>query len=72
MSSENVFEVRRILVLEDDYWVVMDLVRDLQEHGADVVGPFGNIDQAMAVLDDGRAIDGAVLDVNVQRTSSTA
>jgi two-component SAPR family response regulator len=66
MGKSNIFEGRRILVLEDDYWVVMDLINDLRESGAEIVGPFANIDQAMDALKDGATLDGAILDVNVQ------
>lgn len=66
MPAVNRFQGRRILVLEDDYWIVLDLVRELTENGAEVVGPFGNIDQALAALEQGTRLDGAILDVNVQ------
>lgn len=66
MPALNRFEGRRILVLEDDYWIVLDLVRELTENGAEVVGPFGNIDEALAAIEQNTSLDGAILDVNVQ------
>ena len=65
MASSNVFNGRRVLVLEDDYWIMADLVRELGESGADIVGPCSNIEQALVALGADR-VDGAIIDVNVQ------
>ena len=66
MPNSNIFNGKRILVLEDDYLIVADLVSDLQEAGAEVVGPFASIDQALGAIEKERPLDGAILDVNVQ------
>lgn len=55
---------KRILVVEDDYFIASDLKRSLAEHGAEVVGPVGNLDAGLA-LARGSGLDGAVLDVNL-------
>ncbi|WP_244505168.1 response regulator [Pelagibacterium luteolum] len=66
MASPNIFHGRRVLVLEDDYWIMAELVRDLRESGADVVGPFGEIIQALDALGSVQNLDAAILDVNIQ------
>jgi DNA-binding response OmpR family regulator len=54
-----------VLVVEDDYFVAMDLCSTLRARGATVVGPASNIG-AGRDLARKRSIDCALLDVNVQ------
>ena len=56
---------RRILVVEDEYVLAQDLQRELEDAGAEVVGPVPSIAGAMALLDAGAAPDAAILDVNL-------
>ncbi len=56
--------MRRILVVEDDYFVAQDLCTTLRDHGAHVVGPVPSIDAARAHLKDA-AIDCVLLDINL-------
>src|SRR5690606_24775236 len=65
MQSRNILGGKRVLVLEDDYLIVADLVETLQSLGADVIGPCGTIDQARRQLVSGRGIDFAILAVNL-------
>ncbi len=58
---------RRILVVEDEYFLADDMGRALRAFGAEIAGPVGELDDALRILDDGRALDGAVLDVNVRK-----
>jgi CheY-like chemotaxis protein len=55
----------RILVVEDEFFLVMDLERDLAKAGAVVIGPAPSVDQALAVIGSEPQIDAAVLDVNL-------
>ena len=57
---------RRILVVEDEYFLADDVSRTLRSFGAEVAGPVGEIEDALRLLRDGAIIDGAVLDVNVR------
>ncbi|CAD0362747.1 response regulator [Xanthomonas hortorum] len=57
---------RRILVVEDDYLLAEALNDLLVETGAHVVGPVGNVPDALSLLASGQAIDGALLDVNLR------
>lgn len=55
---------RRILLVEDDYYLATDACEWLEEAGAQVVGPAASSSQALAMLGD-EPIDAAVLDINL-------
>jgi CheY-like chemotaxis protein len=57
---------RRVLVVEDEYFLADDMSRALRSYGADVAGPVGELDDALRILNDGGILDGAVLDVNIR------
>lgn len=54
----------RVLVVEDNMLVAMDLIAGLEDVGAQVLGPFARVNDALAQLD-GQSVDGAILDVNL-------
>lgn len=57
---------RRLLVVEDDYFIAVELERSLQRLGAEVVGPAGSLADAMRLVEDaGDRLDGAVLDIHL-------
>jgi CheY-like chemotaxis protein len=56
----------RILVLEDEYFLADDIVRELKKLGARIVGPLGNIEEACNLVEGDVAIDAAVLDINLR------
>lgn len=62
-------EGRRILIVEDEYLVAMELDFLLRDLGAEVVGPFGRIMPALAAIQHER-VDGAVLDYQLDSTTS--
>jgi DNA-binding response OmpR family regulator len=55
---------KRILVVEDDYLVAMDIVRALERAGAEVVGPAPAVEAALNALEQ-TVLDGAILDINL-------
>lgn len=55
---------RRILVVEDDYLIAMELKRWLQTAGYEVIGPVPSVDQALDLIED-EGLDAAVLDINL-------
>ena len=57
---------RRILLAEDDYFVMRDLRSGLETLGASVVGPVPSVSGALALIAAAPAIDAAVLDVNLR------
>jgi len=56
---------RRILVVEDEYFIADDIARALTSLGAEVIGPAADLQRAKALLSEG-SIDWAVLDINLQ------
>jgi CheY-like chemotaxis protein len=54
----------RILVVEDEFLVAMELETMLQDLGGVVIGPLGSLDDAVACARE-EALDAALLDVNV-------
>ncbi len=54
----------RVLLLEDNYYLADDVRRALQKAGADVVGPFFNVDEALAEADRRKPCC-AVVDINL-------
>ncbi len=62
---------RRILVIEDDFLVAQVLMDILMAAGAEVLGPIGWANEAIAfVNDESAAFDGVVLDINLHGTKS--
>lgn len=57
---------RRILVVEDEYFLADDIVRALTALGARIVGPYGGLDEATGIVDGDVAIDAAIMDLNLQ------
>ena len=57
---------RRVLVVEDEYFLADDIVRALQALGASVVGPFGELKEATEVVDRDSDIDIAIIDINLR------
>jgi CheY-like chemotaxis protein len=53
-----------VLVVEDEPMTSMDLVTSLTEAGCKVVGPAGNVNRAMQLIDD-ESFDVALLDANL-------
>lgn len=56
---------RRILIVEDEYFVADDLATDLRALGADIVGPVGSVAEAIDLVRANPHLDGAVLDINL-------
>jgi CheY-like chemotaxis protein len=57
---------RRVLVVEDEYFIADDVAAELAALGADVVGPVPDLARAMAFVASSEPIDLAVLDINLQ------
>jgi CheY-like chemotaxis protein len=57
---------RRVLVVEDEYFLADDIVRVLTGLGARIVGPYGDLGQASKVVDRDVAIDAAIVDINLR------
>jgi len=55
---------RRILILEDEYFIADEIARAVQKLGLEVVGPIDDPDEGLKLLSSSK-IDGAVLDINL-------
>ena len=62
-------EGRRILVVEDEFLIAMEVEDALRALGAEVVGPFGRLKPALGAVQI-EALDGAVLDVRLDGETS--
>ena len=62
---------KRILVVEDDFIVAMDLAAQLRQSGYEVLGPCRSVAEALDVFDR-EEIDAAVLDINLGPETSEA
>ena len=56
---------RRVLVVEDEYFLADDMAQALRKLGAEIVGPVPTLDKALALLA-AEPIDAAVLDINLK------
>ena len=56
---------KRVLIVEDEFFVAEEMARDFQTYGAEVVGPVPSLDAAREALAKGDPLDGAVLDINL-------
>lgn len=60
----GILDGRRILVVEDEAMIALDLHEALRDCGATIVGPAGTPDEALAIIQDGK-IDCALLDIKL-------
>jgi CheY-like chemotaxis protein len=56
---------RRVLIVEDEYFLADDMAQALQKFGADVVGPVRSTVEALTLLAE-EPVDAAVLDINLK------
>ncbi|HEY0034452.1 MAG TPA: HWE histidine kinase domain-containing protein, partial [Devosia sp.] len=64
MSSTPLLTGKRVIVVEDDFYLASDIAAALRNAGALVVGPFGTEEAALKAVMNG-SIDAAVLDINL-------
>jgi CheY-like chemotaxis protein len=57
---------RKILIVEDEFLIAMDIETSIEDAGGEVVGPAGTVDAALAAVTNAGDIDGAVLDINLR------
>lgn len=67
MTESPVFIAgRTVLLVEDDYFIVKDLRRQLEGAGAVILGPASNVSDALELIKTLPRVDAAVLDINLQ------
>ena len=57
---------RRVLLVEDEYFIAVELHSALESRGAEVVGPAATVKDALALVAGAGPLDGAVLDINLR------
>jgi CheY-like chemotaxis protein len=65
MMEKLRISAKRVLVVEDEYLVAMDMSAFLEAAGAHVVGPASNVSAALAAVERTK-LDAAILDVNLR------
>ena len=61
-DQQTTAQDRRVLVVEDEFFVAMDLSAELRSRGYTVVGPAATVEKAQALVGEG-PLYGAVLDM---------
>ena len=69
-DAREVLRGRRIMIVEDEMLVAMELEALLAEQGCAVIGPAPTADRALALLAEGLP-DAAILDVNLNGQTAT-
>ncbi|HKU16987.1 MAG TPA: response regulator [Steroidobacteraceae bacterium] len=62
---ERPLQGRRVLVVEDDYFIALELCTALRSAGAEVLGPARDVESGLAAIGEQR-LDCAVLDINLR------
>jgi CheY-like chemotaxis protein len=62
---EKLLRGRRVLVVEDDYFLADDMRAEFERAGAEVLGPVGRVKDALDLLATCERLDGAILDINL-------
>lgn len=65
-ESKTLLTGRRVLLVEDDYFIADDMACQLEARGAEVIGPVASVDAAIELIEHTECIDGAVVDINLQ------
>ncbi|PEQ12900.1 hypothetical protein B2G71_08645 [Novosphingobium sp. PC22D] len=60
----------RVLLVEDEPLVALDLEMALEDAGARILGPAPNVAVAMDLIEGAKRIDAAILDINLQDSDS--
>ncbi len=69
MNDVTTSDAGRILVVEDEVLIAMDIEAELEAAGWTVVGPVGTVDRAIALAAT-PGLSGAVLDINLGHETS--
>lgn len=65
-ATPNALAGRRVLLVEDEYFIADELRQMFEASGAQVLGPVQTVEKAMELIANTSQIDGAVLDVNLR------
>jgi DNA-binding NtrC family response regulator len=60
---------KRVLIVEDEFIIAMNIALEVATRGGVVVGPLGTVDGALKAIKNAD-VDGAILDINLRGTSA--
>jgi DNA-binding NtrC family response regulator len=60
---------KKVLLVEDEYFIADDMARYFEQSGMTVVGPAARVKDALHLIAGTPDLDGAVLDINLQDES---
>src|SRR5690606_29265411 len=63
--AEEALSRRRFLIVEDEPLVALEISGILKDAGAEIIGPAGTVEQALAFIRSDTPLDGALLDGNL-------
>jgi DNA-binding response OmpR family regulator len=66
-EKDGVLTGRRVLVVEDEYFIADEICATLRKHGAEVLGPAPDVERGLDLVRNNH-IDCAVLDINLHGT----
>lgn len=69
-ETKTMLTGRRILLVEDEFFIAEDMACQLEAGGAEGIGPVASVDAAIELIEQTERIDGAVVDVNLQGVMS--
>ncbi len=69
-ESKIMLAGRRVLLVEDEYFIAEDMACELAAGGAEVIGPVASVAAAIGLIEQTGRIDGAIVDVNLQGVMS--
>jgi CheY-like chemotaxis protein len=64
--DERLLAGRRVLVVEDEYFLAEEMAKALKQLGAEVIGPVADPQEGLDLLARTSAIDAAVVDINLR------
>jgi DNA-binding response OmpR family regulator len=67
-TAKSALSGRRVLIVEDEFFLADDLRQALVEHGAEVLGPVATVGEGLHIIASDNPIDSAVLDVQLLGT----
>jgi CheY-like chemotaxis protein len=65
-KAKSALSGRRVLIVEDEYFLADDLRKILAEYGAEVLGPVATLGEGLDIIESDDQIDSAVLDVQLR------
>ena len=68
MTTQRDLTGCRVMVVEDEFYIALDLKKTLEAFGVEVIGPFADVDDASSNLKT-QSPDCAILDVNLSGRS---